>query len=310
MCSFLRLSMCKRSIVFHHAAYNEGCIPVTVSCMLNVDLHCHSIVSDGTLPPSDLAALAKAGGVDVWALTDHDEVGGIAEARAAAQDLGMTFVAGVEISVTWAGETVHIVGLQIDETDEALLEGLHATRHGRERRAHDIAEQLAAAGIPGAYEGALKHVGNPDLISRTHFARYIVETGRCKDPAEVFRNFLVEGKPGYVPHRWATLKEAVGWIRGAGGVAVMAHPGRYDFDDIAFDALFAEFKYLGGAGIEVITGSHTEDQYSYFAKIARRYDFLASRGSDFHGPGESRVELGSLPPLPDNVVPVWHNWRL
>jgi predicted metal-dependent phosphoesterase TrpH len=278
--------------------------------MLNVDLHCHSIVSDGTLPPAEVAARAKAGGVDVWALTDHDEVGGLADARAAANDLGMTFVPGVEISVTWAGQTVHIVGLQIDETNETLVAGLHATRHGRERRAREIADQLALAGIPDAFEGALQHVGNPDLISRTHFARHIVDTGRCKDTAEVFRNFLVEGKPGYVPHRWATLKEAVDWIRGAGGVAVMAHPGRYDFDDLAFDALFAEFKYLGGAGIEVITGSHTEDQYAWFAKIARRYDFLASRGSDFHGPGESRVELGALPHLPDNLVPVWHNWRL
>jgi len=277
--------------------------------MLNVDLHCHSLVSDGILTPAEVAARAKAGGVDVWALTDHDELGGIAEARTAAQCLGMVFVSGVEISVTWAGQTVHIVGLRIDETNETLAQGLHATRHGRERRARAISEQLAAAGIPDAYDGARKYVGNPDLISRTHFARYIVELGRCKNPGEVFRNYLVEGKPGYVPHRWATLKEAVDWIRGAGGVAVMAHPGRYDLDDIAADALFAEFKYLGGAGIEVITGSHTEDQYAYYAKIARRYDFLASRGSDFHGPGESRVEPGSLPHLPDGVVPVWHNWR-
>ncbi len=278
--------------------------------MLNVDLHCHSTVSDGMLVPAEVAARAKTNGVDVWALTDHDEVGGIAEAREAAGDLGLVFVPGVEISVTWGGETVHIVGLQIDETNETLVNGLFATRTGRERRAQDIADQLAAVGIPGAFEGALKYVGNPDLISRTHFARYIVELGIESNLNDVFRHYLTEGKPGFVPHRWASLKDAVGWITGAGGVAIIAHPGRYDLTELGFDAFFAEFKYLGGAAIEVTTGSHTVDQYDYYAKIARRYDFLASRGSDFHGPGESRVDLGALPPLPDRVVPVWHNWRL
>jgi 3',5'-nucleoside bisphosphate phosphatase len=278
--------------------------------MLNVDLHCHSTVSDGTLAPTEVARRAKANGVDVWALTDHDEVGGIAEARAAAGDLGLAFVPGVEISVTWGGETVHIIGLNIDETNETLIKGLIATRTGRERRARQIGEQLAAVGIPDAFEGALKYVGNPDLISRTHFARYIVELGIHKELGEVFRHYLTEGKPGFIPHRWATLKDAVDWITGAGGMAVIAHPGRYDFSDLAFDAFFAEFKYLGGVGIEVTTGSHTEDQYDYYAKMARRYDFLASRGSDFHGPGESRVDLGMLPPLPDRVVPVWHNWQI
>jgi predicted metal-dependent phosphoesterase TrpH len=277
--------------------------------MLNVDLHCHSTVSDGALSPPEVVARAKANGVDVWALTDHDEVGGVALAREAAGDLGLHFVPGVEISVTWAGETVHVVGLQIDETNDTLIKGLNATRHGRERRAREIAAQLAQAGIPDAYEGALQYVGNPDLISRTHFARYIIELGLHKDMSSVFRHFLVEGKPGYVPHRWATLKEAVDWISGAGGIAVIAHPGRYDFSELAFDALFAEFKYHGGVGIEVTTGSHTVDQYDYYAKIARRYDFLASRGSDFHAPGESRVDLGTLPPLPDRVTPVWHNWH-
>jgi predicted metal-dependent phosphoesterase TrpH len=278
--------------------------------MLNVDLHCHSTVSDGMLAPAAVAARAKANGVDVWALTDHDEVGGIAEARQAAGDLGLVFVPGVEISVSWGGETVHIVGLHIDETNETLRNGLFATRNGRERRARDIAAQLAAVGIPDAFDGALKYVGNPDLISRTHFARYIVELEIKDNLGDVFRHYLTEGKPGYVPHRWASLKDAVNWITGAGGIAIIAHPGRYDFTELGFDALFAEFKYLGGTAIEVTTGSHTADQYEYYAKIARRYDFLASRGSDFHGPGESRVDLGELPPLPDRVVPVWHNWQL
>jgi predicted metal-dependent phosphoesterase TrpH len=276
--------------------------------MLNVDLHCHSNVSDGTLTPAAVAARAKANGVDIWALTDHDEISGVAAARAAAAELGLPYVAGVEISITWAGQTIHIVGLQIDETNLELVQGLAATRGGRERRAREMSEQLAAAGIPGAFEGALKHVGNPDLISRTHFARYLVEIGRCADTSEVFRNFLTEGNPGYVPHRWASLEQSVRWIHGAGGIAVVAHPGRYKLSDLAFDAFFNEFKQLGGSAIEVVTGSHTPDQYGYYAKVATDYGFLASRGSDFHSPSESRIDLGALPPLPDSLTPVWHNW--
>jgi len=278
--------------------------------MLNVDLHCHSNVSDGVLAPAAVAARAKANGVDVWALTDHDELDGIAAAREAAADLGLQYVAGVEISITWAGQTVHIVGLKIDETNADLTQGLINTRSGRERRAHEMAAQLAAAGIPAAYEGALKFVGNPDLISRTHFARYIIELGVCGNIGDVFRHYMIEGKPGFVPHRWATLKQAVTWIRGAGGVAVVAHPGRYSFSDLQAGAFFDEFKQLGGAAIEVMTGSHTVDQYDIFAKVAQAYGFMASRGSDFHGPGESRIDLGALPPLPDSVVPVWHDWQL
>lgn len=277
--------------------------------MLNVDLHCHSNISDGVLTPAAMARRAKANGVDVWALTDHDELDGIPEARAAAASLNLQYVPGVEISVTWAAQTVHIVGLQIDETNQALIDGLAATRSGRERRAREMAEQLSIAGIPGAFEGASKFVGNPDLISRTHFARYILDLGIQPTISDVFKHYLIEGKPGYVPHRWATLADAVGWIRGAGGIAVIAHPGRYNFSDLAFDALFNEFKQLGGVAIEVMTGSHTVDQYAQYAKVAQQYGFLASRGSDFHGPGESRVDLGALPPLPDTLTPVWHDWH-
>jgi len=276
--------------------------------MLKVDLHCHSNVSDGVLTPAAVAAYARKGGVDAWALTDHDEVGGIKAARAAASEVGMRFVSGVEISVTWANQTVHLVGLHVDEDNPALLAGLAATRHGRDARGREIAAQLEAAGIPGAYEGALKYVGNPDLLSRTHFARYIVETGICETTSEVFRKFLTEGKPGYVPHRWATLEAAMGWIRGAGGIPVIAHPGRYKFDATAEGALFDEFRQRGGNAIEVVTGSHTPDQYETYAEVARRYGFLASRGTDFHAPGEARVEFDALPPLPGSVTPVWHDW--
>lgn len=276
--------------------------------MLKVDLHCHSNVSDGVLAPAAVAATAHKAGVDVWALTDHDEVDGVAAARAAAQALGMEFVSGVEISITWAKETVHIVGLQIDETHAGLCAGLAATRAGRDNRGRQIAAELAKVGIPGAYEGALKFVGNPDLMSRTHFARYLVEQGVCASIPDVFKKYLSEGKPGYVPHRWATLEDALGWIRAAGGIAVIAHPGRYKFNDMAQGVLFDEFKQLGGTAIEVVTGSHTPDQYPEYAELARRYGFLASRGTDFHAPGEARVDFALLPPLPAGVTPVWHDW--
>jgi len=276
--------------------------------MLNVDLHCHSNVSDGVLAPAAVAKYAHQAGVNVWALTDHDEVGGIGRAREAATALGMRFVAGVEISITWANETVHIVGLQVDEHNATLVQGLAATRNGRDARGREMADQLARAGIAGAYEGALKYVDNPDLMSRTHFARYLVECGVCANIPEVFRKYLTEGKPGYVPHRWASLTQAVGWIRAAGGIPVIAHPGRYKFTAVQQGALFDEFKQLGGTAIEVVTGSHTPDQYGLYAEQARRYGFMASRGTDFHAPGESRVDFALLPPLPGNLTPVWHDW--
>lgn len=276
--------------------------------MLKVDLHCHSNVSDGVLPPAKVARIAREGGVEAWALTDHDEVGGVVAARQAAQELGMRFVSGVEISITWANNTVHIVGLQVDETHPGLLQGLHENRAGRDKRGHEIARQLALHGIPDAYEGALKYVGNPDLMSRTHFARYILELGMCRTVPEVFKRYLAEGKPGYVEHRWATLEQSVRWIREAGGTAVIAHPGRYKFSQTAQGVLFDEFKQLGGAAIEVVTGSHTPDQYPVYAQLANSYGFMASRGTDFHAPGEARVDFSLLPPLPSNVKPVWHDW--
>ena len=273
--------------------------------MLNADLHCHSSVSDGTLTPEAVAERARRNGVDLWALTDHDEVGGQARARAAAAQRGMGYLTGSEISVTFIHQTVHIVGLGFDADDASLVQGLAHTRGGRERRARDMAAGLARAGIPGAYEGALKFVGNPDLISRTHFARYLVEAGFCSDTHEVFRRYLTEGKPGYVEHRWATLSDALKWITGAGGIAVIAHPGRYDFTPNEEFALFTEFKALGGQGVEVVTGSHTPAEYLKYADMAQEFGLLASRGSDFHDPAESHTDLGTLPPLPKQLNPVW-----
>jgi len=272
---------------------------------INADLHCHSVVSDGTLTPEALAERAKTNGVQLWALTDHDELGGQERAREAAKAFNIDYLSGVEISVTWAGQTIHIVGLGIDAHHVGITEGLRRTRGGRGERAKLMADQLQAVGIPGAYEGALHYAGNHDLISRTHFARFLVEKGVCKDTEQVFKNYLVEGKPGFVPHMWAKLDDAVAWIKDAGGVAVIAHPGRYNYTAMQMDELFKHFKDIGGLAIEVVTGSHSPDQYLTFAKVAQQYGFLASRGSDFHDPSESHTDLGKLPQLPDHLTPVW-----
>ena len=276
-----------------------------MTTILNADLHCHSVVSDGTLTPEALAERAKANGVELWALTDHDEVGGQHRAAAAAKALGMKYVTGTEISVTFIGQTVHIVGLGFDAENTQLIEGLRRTRGGRTERAKEMSDGLAKVGIKGAYEGALKFVGNPELISRTHFARFLVESGVCKETNDVFRKYLTEGKPGFVEHRWATLKDAVTWITQAGGVAVIAHPARYKFSANEEFALFTEFKAHGGQGVEVVTGSHSVAEYQIYADTAREFGLAASRGSDFHSPDESHTELGTLPYLPGKLTPVW-----
>ncbi len=272
---------------------------------LNADLHSHSTWSDGTLSPRDLAGRAQAGGVQLWAMTDHDEIGGQAEAAAAARALGMAWVSGVEVSVSFAGETVHIVGLGMALDNAELQLGLAGLRAGRIERAKAMGDGLAQVGLHGGYEGALQYVTNPELVSRTHFARWLVEAGHCTDTYSVFRRYLKPGKPGYVEHRWAALGEAVRWITQAGGLAVIAHPGRYGFSASAEFALFSEFKIHGGQAVEVLTGSHGAADAKKYADMALEFDLLASRGSDFHSPKESRTALGSLPQLSPALRPVW-----
>ena len=273
---------------------------------LNADLHCHSTVSDGLLTPDQLVRRALGNGVELLALTDHDELGGLAEARATADEIGLRFVDGVEVSISWGDDqTVHIVALGIDPTNAALMNGLHQVRSGRDSRAGLMAAELDKVGIHGAYEGALRHAGNPALVSRSHFARYIAEQGHAKDVKSVFDHWLAKGKPGYVEHAWATLEDALDWIDGAGGIAVIAHPGRYRLSKKELHGLFAAFKDLGGRGIEVLSGSHKDEEVREFSRIAREFGFLASRASDFHGPGESWVDLGKMPDLPEDLTPVW-----
>lgn len=275
----------------------------------NIDLHCHSNVSDGMLPPADLVARAAGQGVTVLALTDHDDVAGLAQARIAANELGVCLINGVEISVSWGTHTLHIVGLNIDPDNPQLVAGLTAIRAGRGERAIRMAEQLAKAGIPDSLAGAYQHAENPNLIGRMHFARYMVAQGLVKDVRTVFKKYLVKGKPGYVSHQWADIADAVSWIRASGGQAVLAHPGRYQMGSGKMHELLEVFKSVGGEGIEVVTGSHTLEQYPYFANLAQKFGLLSSRGSDFHAPGEGYRDIGRLPPLPAMCTPIWQNWN-
>ena len=273
---------------------------------MNADLHCHSCHSDGVLTPTELALRASANGIDLWALTDHDSLGGLDEARTVARSLGMAFIDGVEVSVTWCGTTIHIIGLGIDPSDIALDRGLKGVRSGRDQRAIDMAIALEKLGVQNAYANAMRHAGNPALVGRSHFARVLVEQGYATDVHAVFRDYLVPGRPGYVAHSWTSLEQAVCWIRGAGGLAVVAHPGRYRLSDARIEQLFNEFKSFGGTGIEVVSGSHGAAEVRTFARLARRFGFYASRASDFHAPGESPVDLGRGERLPDGVEPIWH----
>jgi len=276
------------------------------------DLHCHSTASDGVLTPGALIQRALEHGVDVLALTDHDEMRGLTEAHTMAQGSPLKLVAGVEISITWGKATVHIVGLHVDPQDPLLMHGLAENRGGRRLRAERMADELAKIGIPGALEGAYAYALNKDLIGRTHFARFLVDRGVVKDVKTVFKKYLVKGKLGYVSHEWASLAQALNWIHAAGGQAIIAHPGRYNFGPEKLRLLFSEFKDLGGEGIEVVTGSHTPDQIPVFAGLAQEFGFLASVGSDFHAPGEGGRELGRLMgqpmALPDSCMPVWSRW--
>lgn len=273
------------------------------------DLHCHSTASDGVLSPSELVQRANEKGVHVLALTDHDELSGQIEAGAVAQELGLRLINGVEISVTWGNVTLHVVGLNVDPLDPVLLHGLARNRGGRTERARRIGEELARIGISGAFEGASALAENKELISRTHFARYLVERGVVKNIKSVFKKYLVKGKPGYVSHEWASLSDALTWIHAAGGVAVLAHPGRYQIGREKMRLLLNEFKHLGGAGIEVVTGSHTPDQVPLYADLAVEFDLMASIGSDFHAPGEGGRELGRLTALPERCRPIWQAWN-
>ena len=272
------------------------------------DLHAHSTASDGTLSPAELMQHAHAAGVNVMALTDHDTTAGIAEARDTATQLGMDFIPGIELSVTWNNRTVHIVGLGIDENSEPMQAGIKKLMDFRQWRAEEIGRRLEKAGYSDMYEKA-KAYSNGRLIGRVHFARALVEAGHADTVGAVFKKFLVGGKPGFVPGAWAELGDVVKWIREAGGRAIIAHPARYDMTRTKLRQLIADFKDLGGEGFEVCSGSHSKDDVNTMAQHARDFDLLASAGSDFHGPENPWVNLGQLAPIPQGLKPVWHDWH-
>lgn len=275
---------------------------------LYYDLHTHTVYSDGTLAPASLIQRAHAAGIRVLALTDHDVTDGLAEAQAAANACGLQLVNGVEISVTWSGLTVHVLGLGVDPGAAELQNGLATLRGTRVLRAEEIGRRLAKKGIAGAYEGARGYAAGP-IISRTHFAQFLAAAGHARDLRHAFKDFLKRGTPGYVPVEWAALEQAVEWIRSAGGEPVIAHPARYALSSGQLKRLLTEFKECGGVGIEVISGSHSRDDAFRFALLARRFGLLASAGSDYHGPGNAWIELGRLPALPPDCTPIWAHWR-
>jgi hypothetical protein len=275
--------------------------------MRQYDLHTHSTHSDGTLTPNALVARAAAAGVDVLALTDHDVTDGLDEARAAALAAGLELIPGVEVSVSWGTQTVHVVGLGIAADEPTLQAGLQELRKFRDWRAEEIARRLEKQGIPEAYAGARAHAKGR-IVGRTHFARFLVEAGHAKDLRQVFKKFLVRGRPGYVPGQWAELGQAVGWIHAAGGQAVIAHPARYTLSATRLRLLLEDFKVCGGDAIEVVSGSHSRDDYFRLAHLAAQFNLLASAGSDYHGPEQPWLELGRLPALPDGCRPIWQGW--
>ena len=272
-----------------------------------IDLHSHSTVSDGLLMPQALVEHAAVQGVKVLSLTDHDDTAGLAVAAKVAAEHGMQLVNGVEISVTWRRRTIHVVGLRIDPDHAPLRDGLEKIRAGRHVRAQGIAASLEKFGITGSLEGAYAHASQ-GIISRAHFARYLIEQGYAANFKSLFKRYLVKGKPGYFEHHWATLEEAISWITGSGGIAVLAHPGRYDMGRTNMLLLLEEFRNLGGAAIEVVTSSHTPNQFQEYAKLAHMFELKASMGSDYHGPGHGYIEMGRLPDLPRGCIPVWQEW--
>ncbi|VAW79212.1 FIG00031715: Predicted metal-dependent phosphoesterases (PHP family) [hydrothermal vent metagenome] len=272
---------------------------------IRYDLHSHSTASDGTLNPTALLERARAADLDVLALTDHDTLAGIAEADIAAQEAGLFLIPGVEISVSWRNMTIHVLGLNVNPGYQPLLDGLVTLQEHRIWRAEEIARKLEKNGIAGALAGAKKHCKGK-ILSRTHFAHFLVEAGRATSIRDVFKHFLVRGKPGFVGGEWASMEDALRWIIEAGGLPVIAHPARYGLTRTKLERLVDEFREAGGVGLEVVSGSQSRDETLHMAAVTRTKKMFASCGSDYHGPEKPWVDLGRLRELPDGCTPIWH----
>lgn len=286
-------------------------VPNKINGLIVADLHSHTRASDGSLSAAQLLEIAEARGVNLFAITDHDSVESVAAGRAAALERKVNYVAGVEISAQWRDVPIHVVGLNIDESDASLLAGLSSTRAMRTDRAKAMGASLAHSGIANAFDGARRHATHPELISRSHFARYLVDSGVCASNGEVFSRFMKPGKPGYVPVNWMSVEAAIALIHGAGGCAVLAHAARYDTEALGgVSSLISDFKNLGGDAIEVICSGHSPSDWANFAALARRFELKASIGSDFHSHAESKVRIGDLPRLSPSLTPVWQDWSI
>jgi len=275
---------------------------------MNYDLHSHSTASDGSLSPSQLVELAKDSGVDYLALTDHDGVDGINEAQIAATNNGLNLIPGIELSVSYQNKTIHIVGLQLDIEHQALCKGIVKLQNYRLWRAEEIARRLQKVGIENALDGA-REFAHGKMIGRMHFAHFLIKNGYAKDTRAVFKKYLVKNKPGHIHGEWASLEEAMEWIIGAGGVAVIAHPARYNLKRNKLKKLINEFKELGGKGIEVVSATHSTNDINTMAYHANEFNLYASVGSDFHDPKVTWNQMGKLPPLPERCKPIWNLWN-
>ncbi|MCK9635328.1 MAG: PHP domain-containing protein [Methylobacter tundripaludum] len=268
------------------------------------DLHSHSNASDGALSPTELVQRAHEHGVTSLALTDHDTVVGLSEAQVAATAAGIELIPGIELSTSWQNKCFHIVGLGIDPAYPPLAEATRNLQIMRTERAEKIAEKLEKKRIPGAL-AAVKKAAGDGMITRTHFADFLLSQFHVSTQQEAFDRYLGAGKDAYVATIWAEMELAVNWITGSGGVAVLAHPLRYKLTASWMRRLLAAFKEAGGLGIEVVTGRYNSDEIKLVAGYAKRFELAGSVGSDFHSPANQWVELGRLAPLPENVKPVW-----
>jgi len=271
------------------------------------DLHCHSTVSDGALAPAELIARAVKNGVDVLALTDHDALDGLPEAFAAASEQPITVIAGVEISVTWSGRVIHILGLAIDPSSQQLIDGLQGLRGQREQRAKLIGQRFASIGIANAEAGARALAGG-DIVTRSHFAQFLVQQGIVSNFKAAFSRYLKPGRPAYVASEWVPLEQSLAWIQQAGGQAVIAHPARYGLSGVKLQALIQDFKDSGGVGLEVVSSSHNPAENRRMGELAIQYGLLASAGSDFHSPQQEWCDLGRVATLPAANTPIWQDW--
>ncbi len=268
------------------------------------DLHCHSTASDGALSPTELVQRAHHQGVTSLALTDHDTTAGLSEAQMCAAAMGVKLIAGIELSTNWQDKCFHVVGLGIDPTYAPLAGATNNLQSTRLERAEKIALKLEKKRIPGALE-AVKNAAGAGMITRTHFADFLLSQNHVSTQQEAFDRYLAKGKPAYVSTSWAELELAVNWITGSGGIAVLAHPLRYKLTANWMKRLLTAFKDAGGQGIEVITARNNADEVRLVADYAARFDLAGSMGSDFHSTANQWVELGRLAPLPKSIKPVW-----